>query len=348
MTMRYKLFGHSGLRVSELALGTMTFGPEWGWGADKATSQAIFDVYANAGGNFVDTANRYTEGTAEKYVGEFVARDREHFVVATKYTLKMRQGDPNFNGNHRKNMMQSVHASLKRLNLDYIDLLWLHAWDFTTPVEEVLRGLDDLVRQGTVLYVGISDTPAWVVSQANAIADLRGWSRFVGLQIRYSLADRAAERDLLPMARALDIAVTPWSVLGAGVLTGKYNQDPKATGRVARWGAAERDLAIAAEVRAVAEELGCSASQVAIAWGLAQQQPHTAPIIPILGATKPHQLEDNLGALAISLSADQLARLDKVSAIDLGFPHEFLSSPGTLDIVFGGTYGQIDNHRRIS
>ena len=345
--MRYKLFGRSGLRVSELALGTMTFGPEWGWGADKETSQALFDLYADAGGNFIDTANRYTEGTAEKYVGEFVASDREHFVVASKYTLKMRDGDPNFGGNQRKNMMQSLQASLKRLNTDYLDILWLHAWDFTTPVEEVLRGLDDLVRQGTVLYVGISDTPAWVVSQANAIADLRGWSRFVGLQIRYSLADRSAERDLLPMARALDIAVTPWSVLGAGVLTGKYNADPQASGRAARWGAAERDLAIAAEVRAVADEIGCSAPQVAIAWVLSQQKPHAAPIIPILGATKPHQLEDNLGALDVTLSAEHLARLEAVSAIDLGFPHEFLTSGGVKGLVFGGTFDQIDNHRQI-
>ncbi len=345
--MRYKLFGRSGLRVSELALGTMTFGPEWGWGADKPTSQAIFDAYADAGGNFIDTANRYTEGTSERYVGEFIARDREHFVLATKYTLKMRQGDPSFSGNHRKNLMQSVQASLQRLNTDYIDLLWLHAWDFTTPVEEVLRGLDDLVRQGTVHYVGISDTPAWVVSHANAIADLRGWSRFVGLQIRYSLADRSAERELLPMARALDIAVTPWSVLGAGVLTGKYNADPQAAGRVARWGPAARDLALADAVRTLAGEIGCTPSQLAIAWVLAQQRPHTAPIIPILGASRVEQLTDNLGALQVALSADHLARLDAVSAIELGFPHEFLTSDNILDLVFGGTYHQIDNHRRV-
>ncbi len=346
MGMRYKLFGRSGLRVSELALGTMTFGTEWGWGADKATSQAIFEAYANAGGNFIDTANRYTEGTSERFVGEFIASDRQHFVLASKYTLKMRQGDPNFGGNHRKNLVQSVRASLERLNCESLDLLWLHAWDFTTPVEEVLRGLDDLVRQGLVFYIGISDTPAWVVSQANAIADLRGWSRFVGLQIRYSLADRSAERDLLPMARALDVAVTPWSVLGAGVLTGKYNADPQASGRVARWGPAERDLAIAAQVRAVAEEIGCTASQVAIAWVLHQQRPHAAPIIPILGASRPEQLADNLGALAVSLTADQLARLEKTSAIELGFPHEFLASHNVRDLVFGGTYDQIDNHRR--
>lgn len=159
--MRYKLLGRSGLRVSELALGAMTFGDDWGWGASKAESQRVFENYAAAGGNFVDTANRYTEGTSERYVGEFIAADREHFVLATKYTLKMREGDPNFAGNHRKNMMQSVNASLKRLGTDYIDLLWVHAWDFLTPVGEVMRGLDDLVRQGKVLYVGVSDTPAW-------------------------------------------------------------------------------------------------------------------------------------------------------------------------------------------
>ena len=344
--MRYKLFGKSGLRVSEVALGTMTFGEEWGWGAGRDASKALFDAYTHAGGNFIDTANRYTEGTSEKYVGEFIHSDREHFVLATKYTLKMRQDDPNFSGNHRKNMMQSVNASLKRLNTEYLDLLWVHAWDFTTPIEEVLRGLDDLVRQGKVLYVGISDTPAWVVSMANTMADLRGWSRFAGLQIRYSLADRSAERDLLPMARALNIAVTPWSVLGAGVLTGKYNIDPKSEGRIARGGAAERDLKLAQEVTTVAKAIGASPSQVAIAWVLSQQQPHHAPIIPILGASKVEQLIDNLGALEIKLSPEHLQQLDQASKIELGFPHEFLQSDGVLDVVFGGTYGLIDNHQR--
>jgi aryl-alcohol dehydrogenase-like predicted oxidoreductase len=345
--MRYKLFGRSGLRVSELALGTMTFGEEWGWGASREASQKVFDAYAAAGGNFIDTANRYTEGTAEKFVGEFSHADREHFVLATKYTLKMRPGDPNFSGNHRKNMVQSVRASLKRLNTDYLDLLWVHAWDFTTPVEEVLRGLDDLVRQGLVLYVGISDTPAWIVSYANAIADLRGWTRFVGLQIRYSLADRAAERDLLPMARALDLAVTPWSVLGAGVLTGKYTDQSgtQGQGRAARWEVPERQFAIAREVRAVAQDLGATPSQVAIAWVRRQADAQHAPIIPLLGATKVEQLQDNLGALNVTLAPEHLARLEAVSGIDLGFPHDFLASNNTRDIVFGGTYGQIDNHR---
>lgn len=342
--MRYKLFGRSGLRVSELALGTMTFGEDWGWGASREVSRQLFETYAAAGGNFIDTANRYTEGTAEKFVGEFIQADRAHFVLASKYTLKMRAGDPSFSGNHRKNLVQAVRASLQRLNTEYLDLLWVHAWDFTTPVEEVLRGLDDLVRQGLALYVGISDTPAWVVAYANAIADLRGWSPFVGLQIRYNLADRAAERDLLPMARALDLAVTPWSVLGAGLLTGKYNDQP-AAGRAAGWTKTDRQLAIARELQRVAQAAGCTPSQAAIAWVRQQAGPHQPPIIPLLGATKVAQLQDNLGALNVTLAPEALAQLDAVSAIDLGFPHDFLDSAEVKELIFGGTYGQIDNHR---
>ncbi len=208
--MRYKLFGKSGLRVSELALGTMTFGEEWGWGASKEESKKIFDAYAEAGGNFIDTANRYTEGTAEKFVGEFIAADRDHFVLATKYTLFMRRDDPNFSGNHRKNMVQSLEASLKRLKTEAVDLYWVHAWDYMTPVEEVMRALDDMVRAGKILYVGISDTPAWVIAQANTLAELRGWSRFVGIQLQYSLIERNIERELLPLARETDMAVTAW------------------------------------------------------------------------------------------------------------------------------------------
>lgn len=340
--MRYKLLGKSGLRVSELALGTMTFGEDWGWGASKEVSKQIFDVYAEAGGNFIDTANRYTNGTAEKYVGEFIASDRHHFVVATKYSLFTRHGDPNFSGNHRKNMVQALEASLKQLRTDYVDVYWVHAWDFMTPVEEVMRALDDMVRAGKVLYVGISDTPAWVVSRANMLAELRGWSPFIGLQVRYSLADRAAERDLLPMARELDLGVTAWSVLGAGILTGKYNREEAASGRAASWDIGERDLAIAEEVVRVAEEIGCTPSQVAINW--VRQQPGV--IIPMFGATKPRQLKDNLACLEFRLDRDQLARLSEVSAIELGFPHDFLASDEIQNLVFGGTADQIDNHRR--
>lgn len=342
--MRYKLLGKSGLRVSEMALGTMTFGEDWGWGADKGTSRQLFEAYANAGGNFIDTANRYTNGTSEKYVGELVAADRDHFVLATKYTLWDRRDDPNFSGNHRKNMMRSVEASLRRLNTGYVDLLWVHAWDTMTPVEEVMRGLDDLVRAGKVLYVGVSDTPAWIISQANTLAELRGWSRFVGLQVRYNLIDRTAERDLLPMARAFDLAVTPWSVLSAGVLTGKYNRVETEGGRAKLWGdIAERDLAIAGEVVQLAEEIGCTPSQVALNW--VRQQPGV--IIPIVGARKVGQLEDNLGALDFTLTGEQIARLNDVSRFELGFPHEFLASDGVRDVVFGGTYRQIDDHRAV-
>lgn len=344
--MRYKLLGRSGLRVSELALGTMTFGTDWGWGADKDTCRQLFDWYAQAGGNFIDTANRYTNGTAERFVGEFVAADRAHFVVATKYSLNTRPGDPNGGGNHRKNMVQALEASLKRLNTDYLDVYWVHAWDFLTPVEEVMRALDDLVRAGKVLYVGVSDTPAWIVAQANTLADLRGWARFVGLQLRYSLADRAAERDLLPMARAFDLAVTAWNVLGAGVLTGKYNRAERAEGRAANWDSIpERQLQLAETVQAVARESGCSPAQVALSWVRQQGDAHHAPVIPLLGATKVAQLRDNLDCLNVTLGAEQLARLDAASRIDLGFPHDFLASGEIQNIVHGGTRDRIDSHR---
>jgi aryl-alcohol dehydrogenase-like predicted oxidoreductase len=326
-----------------MAFGTMTFGEEWGWGATKEESRRMFDAYAEAGGNFIDTANRYTEGTSEQLVGEFVGSDREHFVVATKYTLFMRRDDPNFTGNHRKNMVQALEASLKRLGTDYIDLYWVHAWDFMTPVEEVMRGLDDLVRAGKVLYVGISDTPAWIVSRANTLAELRGWTAFVGLHIRYSLIDRAAERDLLPMAREMDLAVTPWSILGAGVLSGKYNKaTPPEEGR-AKEGAAtvERNLEIAQSVIEVAQDIGCTASQVAISW--VRQQPGV--MIPLLGARNLGQLEDNLGALQVTLTDEQRGSLNEVSEIDLGFPHNFLGDENIQDIVYGGTLPNIDNHR---
>ncbi|MEJ2722833.1 MAG: aldo/keto reductase [bacterium] len=342
--MKYKLLGKSGMRVSELGLGTMTFGKEWGWGASKTESRKMFDAFVKAGGNFIDTANRYTDGTSEKFVGDFISRDREHFVLATKFTLFTRRDDPNYSGNHRKNMVQSLEASLKRLGTDYVDLYWLHAWDFTTPVDEVMRALDDVVRQGKVLHIGISDTPAWIVSQANTLADLRGWASFVGLQIRYSLIDRTAEADLLPMARAFDLAVTPWSVLGAGVLTGKYLQKtPPKQGR-AKDGAAKdkRNLAIAKVAVSVAHDLGCTPSQVAIAW--VRQQPGV--IVPLIGARTLAQLEDNLGALGVTLSDDHLNQLDEASRVDLGFPHNFLSTDAIRDLIYGGTYGDIRNHRR--
>ena len=341
--MQYKLFGKSCLRVSELALGTMTFGEEWGWGSNKSDSKKVFDVFAKEGGNFIDTANRYTEGTSEKYVGEFINADREHFVLATKYTLFMRRDDPNFSGNHRKNMVQALDASLKRLKTDYIDLYWLHAWDYTTPEEEVLRALDDMVRAGKILYLGISDTPAWIVSRMNAIAELRGKTQFVGLQIKYSLLERTVERELLPMARKLDIAVTPWGVLDGGILTGKYNKKRDEAGRAQIYKSiSDEKLKVAAEVIKVAKKTGKKASQVALNW--VRQQPGV--IIPIIGAKTEKQLKDNLECLKFSLNDDQLNKLDEVSKVELGFPHEFLSSDSIKDIIFGGTQDKIENHHK--
>lgn len=333
--MNYKLLGKSGLRVSELCLGTMTFGEDWGWGASKEESRKIFDAFGEADGNFIDTSNNYTNGTSEKFVGEFIRGDRDHFVVATKFSLSERRTDPNFGGNHRKNMIRSVEGSLKRLGMDHIDLLWLHMWDGMTPVEEVMRSLDDLVRAGKVLYVGISDTPAWVVSQANMLADLRGWSRFVAYQGEYSLASRSPERDILPMTQALNMSYLAWGMLEGGELTGKYNapsNEPKRSDDTN-----ERIKNIAAVLMVLAKEIERTPSQVAINW--VRQRPY--PMIPILGARSEKQLKDNLGCLDFELTDDQIKRLSDASPIDLGFPHSFLASDHVHGLIFGKTYEKI-------
>jgi aryl-alcohol dehydrogenase-like predicted oxidoreductase len=338
--MRYKLLGKSGLRVSELCLGTMTFGDDWGWGATKEESRKMFDAFAEAGGNFIDTANNYTDGTSEKFLSEFTREDRDHFVIATKYTLTEFATDPNFGGNHRKNMRRSVEGSLKRLDTDHIDLLWLHMWDGMTPVEEVMRALDDLVRAGKVLYVGISDTPAWVVSQANTLADLRGWSRFVAYQGDYSLASRAPERDILPMTQAMEMAYLPWGILEGGELTGKYNsssEEPKRSKDTS-----ERIKKIAAVLLELANETGHTPSQIAINW--VRQKPYQ--MIPILGARTERQLKDNLGSLDFALTTEQIERLNEASPIDLGFPHSFLASNHVRGLIFGKTFPQIISDRR--
>lgn len=340
----YRLLGRSGLRVSPLALGAMTFGTDWGWGADTDESRKLFDTYIERGGNFIDTASMYTGGSSEKLLGEFTRDNRESLVLATKYTMLRRPGDPNSGGNHRKSMFASVEASLRQLNTDYIDLLYLHAWDFHTPVEEILRGMDDLVRQGKVLYVAISDTPAWQVSRMQAIADLRGWSPLVALQIEYSLIERTPERDLIPMAREMGLGVTLWSPLGSGVLTGKYSRadlgeqavgSPEGTRKnvaLANGALNERNLAIADVVKEVAAQLGKTPAQVALAWTL-QNPGVTAPII---GARTPEQLENNLGALEVEFDAEHLARLDQASAVSLGFPHDFLNLEMTRNVTGGG------------
>ncbi len=346
--MRYRLLGKTGLRVSELCLGTMTFGQEWGWGASREESRRMFDAFAEAGGNFIDTANRYTDGTSEKFVGEFVSGERARFVIATKYTLNTRPEDPNGGGNHRKNLVQSLEESLERLGTDYVDLYWVHAWDPCTPSEETMRALDDAVRAGKILYVGVSDTPAWIVARANALAEWRGWSPFVGLQIPYSLIERTPERELLPMAEALEITVTPWGTLGGGVLTGKYKSGEKRPrdsryGQDTTWGdvyVTDRNIAIAGEVEKVAAEMGRSPSQVAIAW--ARQRVSSA--IPIVGARRVSQLKDNMACLDVELSEEQMRRLDDVSRVDLGFPLAFLEH--AREIMYGKTYPLIEDRQR--
>lgn len=337
--MKYKLLGRSGLRVSELCLGTMGFGTEAGWGADKEISFAIMDTFANAGGNFIDTANVYKLGTSEKIIGEYVSNhDRDYFVLASKYTLKDNTANPNASGNSRKNMMRSVEESLKRLNTDFLDLLYLHIWDDTTPIDEVLRGMDDLIRQGKVNYAAISDTPAWVVAKGNTIAELMGWSQFIALQVEYSLIQRTPERELIPMAKHFGMTVTPWAPLGGGVLTGKYLRGEQGRIKPESKRLDDRSINITKAVVEIADELGVSASHVALQWSMSQG----FSSIPIVGATKVSQLEDNLKTIDVTLSKEQLQKLDAASAIELGFPGDFFKEEGVRNNVFGGFYDKVE------
>jgi aryl-alcohol dehydrogenase-like predicted oxidoreductase len=343
----YRLLGNSGMRVSPLCLGTMTFGTEFGMGADQEESQKIFDAYADLGGNFIDTANFYNNGSSENFLGQMLQNRRDRFVIATKYSGNTDPTNPNAGGNHRKSLVRSIEASLKRLNTDYIDLYWLHAWDYRTAIEDVMRALDDMVRQGKILHIGLSDTPAWVVSEAQTIAKLRGWTPVSAIQIEYSLVERTSEADLLPMAWQHGITPTAWSPLGGGILSGKYSQadlpEDAPTGEQLKAidlqaGAASGEnrgamlkamgklnpqtLAIADVAKQIATEVNRTASQVSLNWLL--QQPSKP--IPIVGARKVAHLEDNLGALDFTLTAEQIDRLNQVSSFALPFPHNFITS----------------------
>jgi aryl-alcohol dehydrogenase-like predicted oxidoreductase len=356
--MRYQLFGKSGLRVSTLCLGTMGFMDGLSWGTSQAESRVIYDAFLEGGGNFIDTANTYGDGASERFLGEFMARERERVVLTTKYTGRYIGGRPdrdvNQGGSHRKNMMSSVAGSLKRLRSDYIDLLWVHAWDFLTPAEEVLRGLDDLVRSGKVLYIGVSNVPAWIAARANTLAELKGWTSFIGLQIEYNLVERDAVRELLPMARALDIGVTAWTPLASGWLTGKYLGTDGESGSGGGSGAprrlddpmmgrflkrTERNRLIAEQVVRVAREAGCTPAQVALNW-LRQRG-----IIPIFGARTKRQVEENLSCLDYCLSDEQLRSLDEVGKIQLGYPHDFLASGIVKKFLYSGMLELIDARR---
>ena len=341
--LSYRLLGKSGLRVSGICLGTMSFGDQWGFGADEKTSHQVLDAYAEAGGNFLDTANKYHGGQTEQIVGSWLKGKRDRMVVATKYTLAMDHADVNTAGNHRKNLVQSVEASLERLGTDYIDLLWVHAWDDYTPFEETMRGLDDLVRSGKLLYLGVSDTPAWVVAGSNVLAELRGWTQYVGLQIEYSLLERTPERDLLPMAEHFELSVLAWGPVGAGVLTGKYTRggDIDSLRKQAndqRGRTSERSLAIARAVDQVADELGVSSAQVAIAWVLSRGYRY----VPIVGARKVEQIRDNIKSNDVRLTEAQLEKLDVASRVQLGFPQAFLQSNAVRDLVRSESRSRIE------
>ena len=325
----YVTLGRSGLRVSPFCLGAMTFGEDWGWGSSVAESEGIISRFMERGGNFIDTANVYTKGHSEKIIGDFIGRDhsrRDRIVIATKFFGNLFPGDPNGGGAGRKTIVSSCEQSLRRLQTDYIDLYWMHCWDRLTPVEETMRALDDLVTSGKVRYIGFSDTPAWKVSQAQTIAQLRGWAPLVALQIEYSLLERTVEGELIPMAREMGLGVTPWSPLKSGVLSGKYTRENAASVKADRGERVTQNLGekvygIIDELIAIGKELGASPASVALAW--VQGRPGVASTI--IGARRLDQLDQNLAALALALTADQVVRLDKLSKPTLGFPMQFLN-----------------------
>jgi aryl-alcohol dehydrogenase-like predicted oxidoreductase len=325
----YVTLGRSGLRVSPFCLGAMTFGEDWGWGSSVAESEAIISRFMERGGNFIDTANVYTKGHSEKIIGDFAGRDharRDRIVIATKFFGNLFPGDPNGGGASRKTIASSCEQSLRRLQTDYIDLYWMHCWDRFTPVDETMRALDDLVGSGKVRYIGFSDTPAWKVAQAQTIASLRGWAPLVALQIEYSLVERTVEGELIPMAREMGLGVTPWSPLKSGVLSGKYTRANAASVKADRGERVTQNLgekvySIIDELIAIGKELGRSPASIALAW--VQGRPGVASTI--IGARRMDQLEQNLAALDVTLSRDQVARLDKLSKPTLGFPMQFLN-----------------------
>jgi aryl-alcohol dehydrogenase-like predicted oxidoreductase len=337
--MRYRVFGNTGLRVSTLALGTGNFGKGWGYGSDREDAAQIYAHYRDAGGNFIDTADQYQFGQSEEMVGEFIAGDRDALVLATKFSLGARaDAGLQETGNSRKTMIQSVEGSLRRLKTDRIDLLWVHMPDGHTPVEEIARGLDALVRAGKIVYAGLSDFPAWRVATAATLAELRGWAPISAVQLEYSLVERTVERELLPMARAFGLGTVGWSPLGGGLLTGKYRKGE--TGRAQGLGVVihgesdARKTATVDAVLAVAEETGLPPGQIAIAWVLGRG------VLPIIGPRTPEQLADNLAATAVTLSASQRARLEEASAIPPGFPHDIVAA--TAPRLRGGKEALLD------
>lgn len=335
----YVTLGRSGLRVSPLCLGAMTFGEDWGWGSNVADSNAIIDAYIDRGGNFIDTANAYTKGHSETIIGDHIgqhASKRDRLVIATKFLNNLYVGDPNGGGTSRKSIIAACEQSLRRLRTSYIDLYWMHSWDATTPIAETMRALEDLVTAGKVCYIGFSDTPAWKCAEAQTIAHFRGWSPLVALQIEYSLLQRTVEGELLPMARELGLGVTPWSPLKGGVLSGKYKREQHGNHQAGRgaWATAalgDKTYDLLDAMAAIANSLDTTVSRVALAWVI------TRPGVTstIIGARTREQLEDNLAAIDLTLPAEAVAKLDELTAPQLNFPHEFIANMAAF--FHGGT-----------
>ncbi len=325
--------GRSGLRVSPLCLGTMTFGTEWGFGTDPQNSVKMLDAYADRGGNFIDTANIYTKGHSEKIIGDHLKNDpakRERLVIATKFMGNMFPGDPNGGGAGRKALIRACEASLRRLQTDHIDLYWAHFWDRDTPIDEMMATLDTLVRQGKVRYIGFSDHPAWVCASAQHLAQLNRWTPAIALQIEYSLLERTVEGELLPMASEFGLGVTPWSPLKGGILTGKYTRDKHPEKGEGRYKEDSRYLTettykIVDALGAIGKEVGATPAQVALAWVIARPGVTST----IIGARKLEHLDANLAALDVKLTEGQIAKLDELSKPKLNFPHDFLDGVKT-------------------
>lgn len=331
----YVTLGRSGLRVSPFSLGTMTFGTEWGWGTEEDISRAVFDRYVEAGGNFIDTADAYTNGKSEEMLGKFISERklRDQVVLATKFTFNAVPGNPNTGGNGRKNIYRALEGSLARLKTDYVDLYWLHAWDAVTPVEEVVSTLNHLVREGKIRHYGFSDTPAWYVARAQTIAEKEGKERLIALQLEYSLVERNIEREHIPAAQELSLGVCPWSPLASGFLAGKYKREGnsgKGEGRLEKTKDQtnpvfhkfnERNWRVLDALLDVAAQLKKHPAQVALNW-VATQPGVTSTII---GATSVKQLDSNLGSLDYTIPANLRNKLDEASAIESLHPYLFFS-----------------------
>lgn len=323
--MKYKMLGKSGLRVSELCLGAMTFGENWGYGSDEEGSRQCFEAFVEAGGNFIDTANNYTEGNSEKLLGKFIHENRERYVIASKCTLcspmgSKYPGDPNATGNNRKHLREELEHTLKRLNTDYLDVLYIHGWDFATPVEEVMQTLNDFVRSGKVNYLGISNTPAYIVARANTIAEERGWSRFDVYEGQYNLLSRTIELEVMPMANDLGLTVTCWQALAGSLLTGD-EESINTRVKVGYTPPTDKQWKVIHVVSTIAKEVGATNPEVALNW--LRQKPGV--VIPILGSRSAKHLKANFKCLDWELSDEQINTLNEATKIEFGYPQREVS-----------------------